>query len=74
VCTDHGDYEVTITPDSLAYLDLATLYRNLIKEGVAARDGVTLSVIRRIYGPEKEALGVLAIEIERVRPPLPLPL
>ncbi|MGH7732273.1 MAG: hypothetical protein ACREOE_00870 [Gemmatimonadales bacterium] len=23
--------------------------------------------IRRIYGPEKEALGVLAIEIERVQ-------
>ncbi|MFI9568432.1 hypothetical protein [Streptomyces rishiriensis] len=25
-----------------------------------------LTNIRRIYGPEKEALGVLAIEIERV--------
>ncbi|WP_424528882.1 hypothetical protein ACOZ38_04160 [Sphaerisporangium viridialbum] len=25
-----------------------------------------LANIRRIYGPEKEALGVLAIEIERV--------
>ncbi|MEY9911819.1 ASC-1-like (ASCH) protein [Catenulispora sp. MAP12-49] len=45
VCTDHGDYKVTITPDSRAYLDLATLYRNLVKERVAARDGVTLSVM-----------------------------
>lgn len=45
VCTDHGDYKVTITPDSHAYLDLATLYRNLVKERVAARDGVTLSVM-----------------------------
>ncbi|MFI7113937.1 NUDIX domain-containing protein [Nonomuraea sp. NPDC050227] len=27
-----------------------------------------LANIRRIYGPEKEALGVLAIEIERVQP------
>ncbi|GAB1689426.1 ASCH domain-containing protein [Krasilnikovia sp. M28-CT-15] len=27
-----------------------------------------LANIRRIYGPEKEALGVLAIEIELVRP------
>ncbi|WP_433225334.1 ASCH domain-containing protein [Microtetraspora malaysiensis] len=29
--------------------------------------GQQLANIRRIYGPEKEALGVLAIEIERVR-------
>lgn len=27
-----------------------------------------LANIRRIYGPEKEALGVLAIEIERIEP------
>ena len=45
VCTDHGDYKITITPDSDTYLDLATLYRNLIKERVAARDHVTLSVM-----------------------------
>ena len=168
--TDHGDYEIAVT----AYLDLATLYRNLIKEkpatpnhfyrsystqeldrimtarpapkaGVRARemnlyrryfdlvatgrktievrvqypnlrtltvgdhirfvcgrdDALTrvkrvaryasfeemldtegpanvnpdsprdqqLANIRRIYGPEKEALGVLAIEIELLDPP-----
>jgi ASC-1-like (ASCH) protein len=45
VCTDHGEYEVTVTPESAAYLDLATLYRNLVKERVAARDHVTLSVM-----------------------------
>lgn len=45
VCTDHGDYKVTISPDSTAYLDLATLYRNLVKERVAARDHVTLGVM-----------------------------
>ncbi|GLW13107.1 hypothetical protein Misp01_82350 [Microtetraspora sp. NBRC 13810] len=28
-----------------------------------------LADIRRIYGPEKEALGVLAIEIELLQPP-----
>ncbi len=33
----------------------------------AARDE-QLDAVRRIYPPEKEALGVLAIEIERVRP------
>jgi hypothetical protein len=45
VCTDHGDYEVTVTADTSAYLDLATLYRNLVKERLAARDHVTLSVM-----------------------------
>ena len=32
-----------------------------------------LANIRRIYGPEKEALGVLAIEIELVVPAPPAP-
>lgn len=45
VCTDHGDYEVAVTADTSAYLDLATLYRNLVKERLAARDHVTLSVM-----------------------------
>jgi|GEM_PF-426933 len=45
VCTDHGDYEVAITADTSAYLDLATLYRNLVKERLAVRDHVTLSVM-----------------------------
>lgn len=45
VCTDHGDYEIAVTADTDAYLDLATLYRNLVKERLAARDNVTLSVM-----------------------------
>ena len=44
-CTDHGDYEIAVTADTSAYLDLATLYRNLVKERLAARDHVTLSVM-----------------------------
>ncbi|MHC0430884.1 hypothetical protein ACX6XY_11925 [Streptomyces sp. O3] len=32
VCLHHGPYEVTVTPTSGTYLDLATLYRNLVKE------------------------------------------
>lgn len=33
VCTDHGPYEVLVTPDRPEpYIDLATLYRNLVKE------------------------------------------
>lgn len=45
VCTDHGGYEVTVTADTDTYLDLATLYRNLVKERVASRDHVTMSVM-----------------------------
>ncbi|MCD0448548.1 ASCH domain-containing protein [Actinocorallia sp. API 0066] len=45
VCTDHGDYETHVTAESGAYLDLATLYRNLVKERHAVRDSVTLSVM-----------------------------
>jgi len=45
VCTDHGDYKIAVTADTGAYLDLATLYRNLVKERLAARDHVTLSVM-----------------------------
>jgi hypothetical protein len=32
VCLHHGPYRTTITPTAGAYLDLATLYRNLVKE------------------------------------------
>lgn len=32
VCLHHGPYRATITPTTGAYLDLATLYRNLVKE------------------------------------------
>jgi hypothetical protein len=32
VCLHHGPYQAAITPTSGAYLDLATLYRNLVKE------------------------------------------
>ncbi|MEU7901325.1 ASCH domain-containing protein [Actinoplanes sp. NPDC049118] len=45
VCTDHGPYEVNVAADGGGYLDLATLYRNLVKERVLARDPVTLSVM-----------------------------
>ena len=41
VCADHGGYEVIITPDS-GPLDLARLYRDLVKERAAARDPVML--------------------------------
>ncbi|MBB2912992.1 ASC-1-like (ASCH) protein [Streptosporangium becharense] len=45
VCTDHGDYEVTVIPEDNAYIDLATLYRNLVKERVLAGEAATLPVM-----------------------------
>ena len=32
VCLHHGPYRTSVTPTAGAYLDLATLYRNLVKE------------------------------------------
>lgn len=45
VCHDHGDYELCIDPVDGGYLDLATLYRNLVKERSFARDTTTLHVM-----------------------------
>jgi len=48
VCLDHGDYEVHIDPeDGAPYLDLATLYRNLVKERALGRDTSTLHVMMK---------------------------
>lgn len=45
VCLRHGPYEVVVTPESGGYLDLATLYRNLVKELAASTDRDLLSVM-----------------------------
>jgi hypothetical protein len=45
VCLHHGPYEVVVTPESGGYLDLATLYRNLVKELAASPDRERLSVM-----------------------------
>lgn len=45
VCLHHGPYEIVIAPDSGGYLDLATLYRNLVKELAASADHSRLSVM-----------------------------
>ncbi|MFB7868016.1 hypothetical protein [Streptomyces sp. NPDC056069] len=39
VCLHHGEYEVTIRPEAAGtYLDLATLYRNMVKELATVRE------------------------------------
>ncbi|MFC9085985.1 ASCH domain-containing protein [Nocardiopsis dassonvillei] len=45
VCFDHGPYEVDVDPENTSYLDLATLYRNLVKERFLCRDTDTLHVM-----------------------------
>ncbi|MGH3937370.1 MAG: ASCH domain-containing protein [Pseudonocardiaceae bacterium] len=48
VCFDHGSYQAHIDPeDDAPYLDLATLYRNLVKERVVGRDPGTLHVMMK---------------------------
>jgi hypothetical protein len=45
VCLHHGGYEVVVDPEGGGYLDLATLYRNLVKELAAGSDRGRLSVM-----------------------------
>lgn len=48
VCFDHGPYEAHVDPeDDQPYLDLATLYRNLVKERAFGRDPSTLHVMMK---------------------------
>ncbi|MET7905725.1 hypothetical protein ABZS86_31410 [Streptomyces sp. NPDC005355] len=47
VCLHHGEYEVVIEPATGAYLDLATLYRNLVKElAIAGADGTLYVMVK----------------------------
>ncbi|MFF4523467.1 hypothetical protein [Streptomyces bluensis] len=45
VCLHHGEYDVKIGPDNDGYLDLATLYRNMIKELAVTGQTDTLYVM-----------------------------
>ncbi len=45
VCFDHGGYESVVTPESEAYIDLSTLYRNVVKEAEAASNPEVLHVM-----------------------------
>ncbi len=45
VCYEHGDYEMCIDPVDGGYLDLATLYRNVIKERAFVREPNVLYVM-----------------------------
>ncbi|MGH3700969.1 MAG: hypothetical protein ACRDQY_16190 [Pseudonocardiaceae bacterium] len=48
VCFDHGTYDTHIDPENdQPYLDLATLYRNLVKERAFGQDTGTLHVMMK---------------------------
>ncbi|MFA3843221.1 hypothetical protein [Streptomyces aureus] len=65
VCLHHGPYEVVIAPDGGGYLDLATLYRNLVKELVAGADRDRLSVMVKggdwVFGSTRVDNALIAI-------------
>lgn len=75
MCLDHGGYEVHIDPeDDAPYLDLATLYRNLVKERALGRDTGILHVMMKggdwVFGCQlvDGALGALNT------PPIAMPM
>lgn len=45
VCFEHGDYELRVEPSNATYLDLNTLYRNLVKEKATLHDGTCMPVM-----------------------------
>src|ERR1700722_16331838 len=45
VCYEHGDYEMCIDPVDGGYLDLSTLYRNVLKERALVRERDVLYVM-----------------------------
>ncbi|MFI7702484.1 ASCH domain-containing protein [Nonomuraea sp. NPDC049480] len=45
VCVEHGPYEMTLTEEPGPYVDLATLYRNYVKERIALGRRGTLPVM-----------------------------
>ena len=44
-CYEHGEYFSEVSPDTDTYLDLNTIYRNVIKEAISQFDGETLYVM-----------------------------
>jgi ASC-1-like (ASCH) protein len=44
-CFDHLDYMTAVSPDSPCYIDLNTLYRNVVKEATLTHDANTLYVM-----------------------------
>ncbi|MFI9000041.1 hypothetical protein [Streptomyces sp. NPDC053541] len=72
-CLHHGPYEVTITPTAGGYLDLATLYRNLVKELALASPQGTLHVMIKggdwVFGSHLVDEALQAVGLTRAQLP-----
>ncbi|MEU3426792.1 hypothetical protein [Streptomyces gardneri] len=73
VCLHHGPYEAAITPTAGAYLDLATLYRNLVKELALTSHNGTLHVMVKggdwVFGSHLVDEALQAVGLTRTQLP-----
>ncbi|MFH8723860.1 hypothetical protein [Streptomyces termitum] len=73
VCLHHGPYEATITPIAGGYLDLATLYRNLVKELALTSPQGTLHVMVKggdwVFGSHLVDEALQAVGLTRAQLP-----
>ncbi|MFE3774852.1 hypothetical protein [Streptomyces sp. NPDC059122] len=73
VCLHHGPYETTIAPTTGAYLDLATLYRNLVKELALTSPRGTLHVMVKggdwVFGSHLVDEALQAVGLTRAQLP-----
>lgn len=75
VCLDHGPYRTHIDPeDDEPYLDLATLYRNLVKERALGRDPDTLHIMMKggdwVFGCQLVDGALAALDTPPARMPV----
>ncbi|MFD4971542.1 hypothetical protein [Streptomyces sp. NPDC058424] len=73
VCLHHGLYQATITPTEGAYLDLATLYRNMVKGLALSSPHGTLHVMVKggdwVFGSHLVDEALQAVGLTRVQFP-----
>ncbi|MFF0427249.1 hypothetical protein ACFYUJ_22885 [Streptomyces sp. NPDC004520] len=73
VCLHHGPYEAAITPTAGAYLDLATLYRNLVKELALTSPQGTLHIMVKggdwVFGSHLVDEALQAVGLTRTQLP-----
>ncbi|MGW1543125.1 hypothetical protein ACWCPM_23280 [Streptomyces sp. NPDC002309] len=73
VCLHHGPYETTLTPTTGGYLDLATLYRNLVKELALTSPQGTLHVMVKggdwVFGSHLVDEALQAVGLTRAQLP-----
>ncbi|GAA2514754.1 hypothetical protein [Streptomyces longisporus] len=73
VCLHHGPYQATITPTGGAYLDLATLYRNTVKELALSDPRGTLHVMVKggdwVFGSHLVDEALQAVGLTRAQLP-----